>query len=255
MIQRTLAERARWAAAPVRKEVVVLKRTIAIVAGVLAVAALAVPTATGQQASPLHCLDGQTVTLPVSVSAAQGSGVLDAGQAGSIIASTGGPFFFGELTGPSTLLVFLLTSNIVTAEAFLEPGFTQHTVTAGACPAGPFVPPPPPVLPACYSTHQVDPGYWPNAIAKALYTLGYWRPYAVTEPVSNTNLGNGYWLTCRLDGRTVKNGAAISSGMGGRPVDSTGTIPGAAQWPAAAVMDLLTNPDRMGEFVEIAVRS
>jgi hypothetical protein len=49
----------------------------------------------------------------------------------------------------------------------------------------------------------------------ALFEEGYWVPFAVQAPVSDTNIGNGIYLTCNLpDGYTVKSGVAVSTGGG-----------------------------------------
>lgn len=242
-----------------------MRRIITIIAAALAVTALSTTTALASgedghhqgDASSVYCLDGQTVTLPVEVFAEQGSRNLTEGIADTIIGATGGAFFLGYVEQLG-IVAFLFSSDVNDANEFLEPGWTSHFVSKGACAQSPvpFVPPPPPDLPACYSQFQVDPGYWPYAMARELFAAGYWRPYAVAEPVSRTNLGNGYYLTCKLPvGFTVKNGAAISSGIGGQVVDSTGTIPGAVPWPSSAINYVLSHPDRMGEFVQVATRA
>lgn len=232
-------------------------RKILQIVVVLAIAVIAVPVAMAdghEVPAPVYCLDGQTVTLPVTMSVPQGSRTLTEGIANTAISTSNGYFFLGYVAQMSGVF-FLFTDDEESAEEVFEPGYSgPHRVQAGACAPGaaPFVPPPPPMLPACYSRFQVDPAYYPFALAQSLYKLGYWRPYAVASPVSRTNLNNGYYLTCQLGSRTVKNGAAISSGIGGTPYDSTGTIAGATPATAAYVQYLLSDPHLMGGFLEIA---
>ena len=58
----------------------------------------------------------------------------------------------------------------------------------------------------CYSHYQVDPGVWPlektdyriHDTASVLLGMGYWSPYAEKSAPTQTELPNGYYLTCSL---------------------------------------------------------
>lgn len=200
----------------------VSKRIITIVAAALAVAALAASAAlAGSQGSAnteatQYCLDGQTVTLPVEFNySGGGSRMLTEGIADGIIDTTGGHFFFGKMNAPPSLLVFLLSSDSSDAEDFLEPGWTAHTVSSGACEA-----PEQPAVSAdrnfwlCPSASR-NPAVYSRADANTNYAAGMTVPYAVQAAVSDTNIGNGVYLTCNLPaGYTVKSGVAVSTGGG-----------------------------------------
>lgn len=67
----------------------------------------------------------------------------------------------------------------------------------------------------CYSKSQTDPAVYSRGTAIALYEAGYTVPFAVREPLSRTNIGNGVYLVCNLPaGYNVVAGTAISTGGG-----------------------------------------
>lgn len=73
----------------------------------------------------------------------------------------------------------------------------------------------------CYSKYQMNPGVWslvsPSAsmpMAQTLMNDGYWAPYAEKTVPTATQLGNGYYLDCRLpSGLTVMGSKTM--GLGG----------------------------------------
>ena len=185
-------------------------KRIVLLLAVLAATALAVPVGHAQTPPPSYCVDGQSVTLPVPISAAQGSRDLTQGIADLIIATTGGPFFFGSIGGS---LFFLITADEGVAQSILAPGYTAHTVTSGACKAT-FV-----HLDRnfwlCYSPNQVDPAVYSRSQAIANFQAGMTVPFAVREPLSNTRLASGLYLVCNLPaGYTPQGGVAVSTGGG-----------------------------------------
>jgi hypothetical protein len=68
---------------------------------------------------------------------------------------------------------------------------------------------------ACYSRDQRDPGAWERSnntvFAAADYGKGYWRPWAVKEKVSSTQIG-GYYLTCTLPAGMAESGTYLTDG-------------------------------------------
>jgi len=205
--------------------ILLYRKIITIVVAALVVTALSVPAAfasgEGGTATQKYCLDGESMTLPVPVSADQGSRDLTQDIADAIIDETGGPFFFGFFDELDRL-VFLLSSDVGDAEEFLEPGYTAHTITKGACQAA-FV-----NLDRnfwlCYSKSQTDPAVYSRSQAIELFDAGYWVPYAVMDPLSGTKLNSGLYLVCNLPaGYTAKGGVAVSTG-GGEMYDDPGVV-------------------------------
>lgn len=67
----------------------------------------------------------------------------------------------------------------------------------------------------CYSNSQTDPAVYSRSSAINLYEAGYRVPFAIRDPLSRTNIGNGIYLMCNLPaGYTVQSGIAVSTGGG-----------------------------------------
>ncbi|MGH8860882.1 MAG: hypothetical protein ACRDVG_06545 [Jatrophihabitantaceae bacterium] len=68
---------------------------------------------------------------------------------------------------------------------------------------------------ACYSHGQGDPGVWESSDAAVFaaddYAKGYWRPWAVKENVSSTQIGD-YHLTCTLPSGMADSGTYVTDG-------------------------------------------
>lgn len=68
---------------------------------------------------------------------------------------------------------------------------------------------------ACYSRGQTDPGVWetsnPNVFTTDDYAKGYWRPWAVTQKLSSTQIG-GFYLTCTLPTGMAALGTYLTDG-------------------------------------------
>jgi hypothetical protein len=74
----------------------------------------------------------------------------------------------------------------------------------------------------CYSTYQVNPGVWPfsgvgpaHHDAAQLMALGYWSPYAEQSVPTQTQLGNGWYLDCKLPATLKPAASGDLMGLGG----------------------------------------
>ncbi len=102
------------------------------------------------------------------------------------------------------------TFRMVDSEGFLT---GPNTITAGPC-GDPTVSTDRSFW-LCYANGQTDPGVYSRSRAIELYEAGYRVPFAVRDPLSGTNVGNGMYLTCTLPaGYVVQAGVAVSTGGG-----------------------------------------
>lgn len=173
-------------------------------------------TAGAQAPETLYCLNGVPTTLPADIvftSDEQGSetGELWEELALTIIADTGGLFYTGWHPGDIEEPGWYFFWGEDPA-GFLDPGYTTNTVTEGACSAADvFVDR---SFWLCFSKSR-NPALYSRGLAEKLYADGYTVPYAAQEPVSDTAIGNGVYLTCALPtGYSVKTGVAVSTGGG-----------------------------------------
>lgn len=185
----------------------------------LAVAALSTSAASGDAgiqppAQSVFCLNGNTVREGDDMSPFLNW--LPEAEPFEFILSEGTAALFRnriEVNGGSWTFRIFVDSGPVTG---------PNTVTLGACGVGAAVFTDREFW-LCYSRSQVDPAVYSRGRAIKLYEDGYTVPYAIQVPVSDTNIGNGVYLTCNLPtGYTVKSGVAVSTGGGeiyGGPAD------------------------------------
>lgn len=199
-------------------------RRLAVFLVVFAAAGLAVTSipasngdANGQLPVTVYCLNGVSTTLPAEVvftSDEQGSetGVLSEELALEIIADAGGLFYTGWHPGDIEEPGWYFFWGEDPA-GFLDPGYTTNTVSEGACSAAAFVHVDRSFW-LCF-TKSRNPAVYPRGLAMKLHEDGYTVPYAAQAPVSDTNIGNGVYLTCAMPaGYSVKAGVAVSTGGG-----------------------------------------
>ena len=71
----------------------------------------------------------------------------------------------------------------------------------------------------CYSKFQVDPGYWFQPEASALFAAGYWQPYAIKANIGSTVLGD-YHIVCNLPPGYTLTSPPLYVDEGGLVVDA-----------------------------------
>ena len=71
----------------------------------------------------------------------------------------------------------------------------------------------------CYSKFQVDPGYWFQPEASALFAAGYWQPYAIKADIGSTVLG-AYHIVCNLPAGYTLTNPPLYVDEGGLVVDA-----------------------------------
>ena len=220
--------------------------------GVLAVLASSAALA---QPAPVYCLDGSTVTLPVTLTLEGHSRALTQSLVDGFIVpnSFDHSTFYTVVLPGFPVLFFSAPAGPSDDPSGFSSIFEKHSIHAGACTgreAGV-----PRSFWACYSKTQTDPmvaGL--EGTAKGLYALGMSVPYATLDPLSSTKLNSGVYLTCTLPtGYSVKSGVAVSTG-GGEIWDSTGTVPGAIPATTSYVQYLLTAPETAGGYTQLAVK-
>lgn len=190
----------------------------------LAVAALSTSAASGDAgiqppAQSVFCLNGNTVREGDDMSpflnwlpeAEPFEFILSEGTAALFrnrIEANGGSWTFTlfEVDGEGNIIRPLTMANTITEGACDAPGqvFSDRNFWL------------------CFSKSR-NPAVYSRGVAMKLYEDGYTVPHAIQAPVSDTNIGNGVYLTCNLPtGYTVKSGVAVSTGGGeiyGGPAD------------------------------------
>ena len=178
------------------------------------VAAVPSEGGTGTVAATSYCVSGPGGTQPVPAELffQGGSVILTPEISAILIDNAEGVFYVGFQQGTNSVMVLFGFLNPL---QFLAPGWSgPYVVVEGACPvtgAAPAVADRGFWL--CFSKSR-NPGYFSRGDAVQNYAAGMTVPYAVKRTVSDTNIGNGYFLTCVIPSGYRLGDLAVSTGGG-----------------------------------------